>query len=96
MTLDISSRWQKEKKEIRSADSAFGTANYKLQMEALKLARKLSVPRSEYTKDLPQTNTEVVCNANNLFKSQVGLEINDSGSRILFYEGECKKGTKDE
>jgi hypothetical protein len=54
MTLDISSRRQKEKKEIRTADSALGTANYNLQLEALKLARKLPVPRSEYTKDLPQ------------------------------------------
>lgn len=45
------------------------------------------MPRSEYRKDLPRTNTEVACNANNLFKSQVGLVINDTGSRILFYEG---------
>jgi hypothetical protein len=57
--------------------------NDKLKLKALEHARKLSVPPSEYTKDLPPTNTEVANNANILLKSQVGLVINDTGSQNI-------------
>jgi hypothetical protein len=80
-TLDISSRRRKGKKSDLPIQH-LELLNYKLKLQALELERKLSLPRSEYTKDLPQTNTQVANNAN-LLIPQDGLVKNDTGCQNI-------------